>query len=290
MITRDIPIKDIKVIENIRLKDKGLDKEKNFLMQSIKDNGLLQPIGVKESTIGYTLIWGFRRLDACKKLGFRSIPAVIFVTKDEELTEEEFFVLNATENLQRRNNTLLEFGRVCAILKKTMSSGEIAIKLGVPKSRVESALVEISRIPLKYQRRIKIMNGEKERNGEIPLSVASKIASLRGITDKQKEQLLELVMREETESVKITGIASLMKKGMTFNQAKEALGRYRTVNLKVMVDYKKFKEYVKDEGVSESDILLKALNLYFKDDEFAINLSERRGLSRIKSEDEVQEL
>ena len=66
MKIQEIPIKEIKILDNIRQIIK--EQEMPYLMQSIKENGLLQPIGVKADKVGYTLIWGFRRLMAYKKL------------------------------------------------------------------------------------------------------------------------------------------------------------------------------------------------------------------------------
>jgi ParB family transcriptional regulator, chromosome partitioning protein len=112
MLIRDIPISEINRKENIRqiVKDDSISS----LMQTIKDNGLLQPIGVKETKQrDYLIVWGNRRLEACTKLGWKTIPAVIFSDADEEMTEEQFFVINAIENLQQRPNTLFELGRIC---------------------------------------------------------------------------------------------------------------------------------------------------------------------------------
>ena len=272
MIIKEIPIKEIKIQENIR--QKNLIENIPELMQSIKDNGLLQPIGVKENHADYTLIWGFRRLQACKKLGWKTIPATIFVEKDEELTEEEFFVLNATENLQRRQNTLLEFGRICKILKRTLSSGEIAKRLGVPKSRVESALIEISRIPKKWQSKIRIMGGEKEKAGDIPLTTASTVVGLRGVTEEQKEKLLEHVSLNEASGQQIIAIGSLMKGGFNFNEAKNKIKDYKVISFKVLVNQKKFDE-LKKSYKTEIELLTNALNNFAKDETFCFKIAEK---------------
>jgi ParB/RepB/Spo0J family partition protein len=278
MNIKEIPIKEIKILENIRqtLKEEAMP----YLMQSIKENGLLQPIGVKEENNGYTLIWGFRRLLAFKKLGYKMIPAVIFIKKDEELSEEEFFVLNATENMQRKPNTLLEFGRVCTILKRTMSNGEIASRLGVPRQRVESALVEINRIPKKWHKKIKMLGNGEERKGDIPLSLASKIGSLRNITTHQKEQLLNWVAKDEIEVIKMQNVASLMKKGLSFSESKNSINKYKTIHFKVMVNIEKF-DKLRENYNSEFDLIIDAINKLAKDD-IALRINDRQESVRIK--------
>ena len=47
------------------------------LAQSIKENGLLQPVTVRRENGGYTLIAGERRLRACKLAGLKEIPAIV---------------------------------------------------------------------------------------------------------------------------------------------------------------------------------------------------------------------
>jgi ParB/RepB/Spo0J family partition protein len=258
MKIEDIAIKDIHIRENIR--QQGFDNIAE-LMQSIKDYGLMQPIGVKKEDDYYELIWGSRRLQASKKLGWKSIPAVIFIESEQELSEEEFFILNATENLQRRQNTLLEFGRVCKILRKTLSTSEIATRLGVSKSRVENALIEIQRIPKKWQGRIRIMEGEKEKKGDIPLGVASSVARLRGLDETHKDKLLEHISKNDASAFEIVNLASLMKSGKTFEEAKKAIKDYRPMGFKVLVHNDKYEKYKEEKGYkSDNELITEAIN------------------------------
>jgi ParB-like chromosome segregation protein Spo0J len=53
-----------------------------LLIESIKDVGLLQPIGIRPNK---TLIYGGRRLEACKRLGMTTIAAVICETLDDDI-------------------------------------------------------------------------------------------------------------------------------------------------------------------------------------------------------------
>jgi ParB family chromosome partitioning protein len=69
MTTKTIQIEDVKVGERFR-KDLG---DVQALAKSIEELGLLQPIVVNEAT--NELIAGHRRLEACKLLGWKEIPA-----------------------------------------------------------------------------------------------------------------------------------------------------------------------------------------------------------------------
>jgi ParB/RepB/Spo0J family partition protein len=259
MIVKDIFINDIKVGENIR---QILDDENiKDLMQTIKDNGLLQPIGVKETTKGsYMIIWGNRRLNACKKLGWKTISAVIFSEKDEDMSEEQFFVINAIENLQQKPNSLFELGRICKILRKTMSIGEIAVRLGIPKSRVDNALIEMSRIPPNWQKKIRIMGDGTQKKGDIPMITASKVARLRGLTNKDKNKLFKHISKNEETVQNVELIGSLMKSGKDFNQAVKATGKYRAIDIKVFVNRKKFDKVLVDYNNNIIDLVIDALN------------------------------
>ncbi len=74
-------------------------EEQTELMESIRANGMLVPIIVRSSSAGkYEIISGHRRVEACKKLGIDTIPAIV-----KELTNEEAVIAMVDANLQREN-------------------------------------------------------------------------------------------------------------------------------------------------------------------------------------------
>ena len=79
---------------------KEFDGEKlHELAQSIKENGVIQPIIVRQSpVIGYEILAGERRYRASLLAGLRSIPAVV-----KQLSDQEMMVQSIIENLQREN-------------------------------------------------------------------------------------------------------------------------------------------------------------------------------------------
>jgi len=66
------------------------------LTKSIKASGLLQPIMVKPSGENYELVFGLHRLEACKRLGWRKIQAIV-----KPVSDEEAFLASLIENIQR---------------------------------------------------------------------------------------------------------------------------------------------------------------------------------------------
>lgn len=98
MQVKEIPIEDISISElNVRKASKE-DQELNTLANSIQENGLLQPIIVKQQKDNkFKLIAGQRRYNACNVLNWHSIPAVIIENADEL----KVLTLSTVENLQR---------------------------------------------------------------------------------------------------------------------------------------------------------------------------------------------
>ena len=71
-------------------------EELNELAQSIKEQGVIQPVLVRKDDTGYELIAGERRLRAAKLAGFEKIPAIVKDVSDIELLE-----MSIVENIQR---------------------------------------------------------------------------------------------------------------------------------------------------------------------------------------------
>lgn len=123
-----IKIGNIKHIENSRMREKD---DVSDLMQDIEQHGLLEPVGIRESD--KALIFGNRRVKAYEKLGYEEIEADFF----DDVSDEELLILNLSENIKRKKIGSIEIGRICNMLvERGMTSSEIAVKLGISKSRV----------------------------------------------------------------------------------------------------------------------------------------------------------
>ena len=72
------------------------EQELAALAQSIRENGLLQPVSVRRTPEGYQLVAGERRLRACKMAGMQQIPAILW-----DCGEERTAALGLLENIQR---------------------------------------------------------------------------------------------------------------------------------------------------------------------------------------------
>lgn len=73
------------------------------LSDSIKENGVFQPILVRQSIIGYEIISGERRYRASKLAGLSTIPAIVYDFDDQQMME-----VAIVENVQREDLSVVE--------------------------------------------------------------------------------------------------------------------------------------------------------------------------------------
>lgn len=265
MEIKEIDIDDIKVIENIR--QKSLGEDLNELMASIKQSGLMQPIGVREKRNGYTLIWGYRRVQAFKKLGYKTIPAVIFVGQEDNLSEEDFLIMNASENIHRKNVDMIELGRICNLLhKQGLSYAEIAVRLSIPLVRVENSINQFFGVPKNYRDKISLLSyGKKKVPGKIGSSIASSILGLRGAKGKDRERVFDWARKEGKGHMDIRVLNHFLKnEEMTVKQAMKASEQYQELSIKLAVNRKIYADILNNKGYRNSkEIVKKLLNKKF---------------------------
>ena len=141
----DIPLVNLEIgMSQVRLS--GVDNEIDELADSIKKNGLLEPIlvGPRDDNGKYEIILGQRRVLAHERLGLETIKAGIL---SEHVSEIEAKVLSVTENLIRRPLSRKDLIDVCTHLHRHYGSmRDVADETGLPYEKV--------RIYVKYERLI----------------------------------------------------------------------------------------------------------------------------------------
>ena len=107
------------------------------LASSIKENGLLQPITLRETFTGYELIAGERRYRACKSLNMEKIPAIII-----EAGEVKTATLALIENIQREDLSAIEEanGYLQMIRLTGLTQSELAEKVGKTQSTIANKI------------------------------------------------------------------------------------------------------------------------------------------------------
>jgi len=118
---------------------KYFDKEAlEALAESIKENGLLQPIIVREyADERYQIIAGERRFRASKMAGLDEIPAVILDKSDREAAE-----LSLIENIQRENlNPVEEALAYRALIENhSLTQEELSERIGKSRSAIANSM------------------------------------------------------------------------------------------------------------------------------------------------------
>ncbi len=161
------------------------------LADSIRQHGILQPLSVRRSGLGYELIAGERRLRAAEQAGITDIPCIIMSMDDRESG-----MAAMVENLQRQDLDFIEEAMGISNLLRVhdMSQEQIARLLGKSQSAIANKL----RI-LKHSE---------------PVLTALREANL---TERHARALLKLRSEEE----KLSAIAEIAKQSMSVARAEK---------------------------------------------------------------------
>ena len=107
------------------------------LTDSIKQNGILQPLLVRRSGDHYEIVAGERRYQAARAAGLTEVPVVI-----REISDDDVFKLALIENLQRSDLTPLEEARGYRqlIKDKGLTQEELAKILSKSRSAITNTI------------------------------------------------------------------------------------------------------------------------------------------------------
>ena len=158
------------------------EQELAGLAQSIRENGLLQPISVRRVEGGYELVAGERRLRACKMAKMHTIPAILCDYPDERTA-----VLGLLENLQREDLNPFEQaqGLRDVIVLWDCTQAEAAKRLGMAQPTLANKLRLLQLTA--DQRQFVLDNGLTERHAR---------AVLRLPENRRSEALIMIAKRK----------------------------------------------------------------------------------------------
>ena len=107
------------------------------LAESIKKDGLLQPILVRKTDDGYQIIAGERRWQACKRVGMKTVSVRI-----KEASDYDTIALALVENLQRSDLNPIEeaYGYRRMMEHGKMTQSEVAQAVSKGRSTIANAL------------------------------------------------------------------------------------------------------------------------------------------------------
>jgi ParB family transcriptional regulator, chromosome partitioning protein len=199
------------------------------LKKSILTNGLIQPITVRRTPEHkYQLISGERRLQACKEIGFKEIPAYII----DVATDELMLALALIENIQREKLNAIEVGSAYKRLMDEchLTQEQIAERVGKDRTTIANT-IRLLRLPQKIQNALiqdKITSGHARalinlENEALQLQLLENILS-KNLSVRKVERLV----RELNE-----GGTRKIKKSPTYEEGKVS---FITANLRDIED------------------------------------------------------
>ena len=183
---------------------KEFSKEKiEELAQSIKENGLIQPIIVRQSpVIGYEILAGERRYRASIAAGLSEVPVII-----KNLSDQDMMIHSIIENLQREDlNPIEEAKAYQSLIDKGYTHADIAEKMGKSRPYITN-LVRLLTLP-------DFILTEVEA-GKLSQAHARLLIQLS--TDEQKK----LLYRIQTEDLSVRQVEYLLKEEKNKKKIKE---------------------------------------------------------------------
>ena len=136
------------------------EEELSGLSESIRCNGILQPLSVRRTTCGnYEIIAGERRFRACKQAGLEYVPCIVM-----DVDEQKSAILAILENIQRHDLSFFEQaeGIMRLIEEWGVTQEEAALRLGKAQSTIANKL-RLLKIPPFLRHKI-LENGLTERH------------------------------------------------------------------------------------------------------------------------------
>lgn len=120
------------------------EDELESLAESIRSQGLIQPIVVTPEGGSWTILAGERRWRAARRAGLDTVPVVV----RERVSEQQRLELALVENLQRSDLDPIEEAEAYRTLREEfgMSQGEVAQSVGKARSTVTNSL-RLLRLP-----------------------------------------------------------------------------------------------------------------------------------------------
>ena len=153
------------------------------LANSIRTHGVIQPLVLTrgETHNQYTIIVGERRLQAARKIGLQTVPAII-----REVSEQEILEMALVENVQRTDLSPLETAKAYRQLAEDFGLSQEVIAHRVGKSRVSISntirLLKLSKSVLRALSEEKITEGHARSLLALP-TAKSQATSLKHIIE-----------------------------------------------------------------------------------------------------------
>ena len=210
------------------------DEALQELAQSIKEQGIIQPVTVRKLGYNrYQLISGERRLRASKIAGLAKIPAFIRIANDEQMLE-----LALIENIHRENLNAIEVAISYQRLidECNLTQEQLSDKIGKSRSAIANFL-RLLKLPAEIQIAL--------RDGHISMAHARALINV-----EDKEAQLKLLQQ-------------IIEDGLNVRQTEDLASKAKT-NVEENKEQRKQTNYLPDHFKAQIKTLSQALNTKVK--------------------------
>ena len=241
-----ISIKEI--VSNRYQPRRSFDQNKiDELAQSIRGNGLIQPIIVRRHGEKFEIIVGERRFRAVKQAGLTEIPAVI-----KEYPQDKLFDITLIENIQREDlNPIEEANAYKMILERDrITQEEFSNRIGKSRSYIAN-MIRILELPDDIQ--------DYVSRGTISVGQAKALMSLRSRSEQEiivrriiNEKLTVREVERITKKSDVPRGTKVIEKDPHIERIEERL-RSR-LGTKVTLNYRKGRGFIKIAFYSNDEL------------------------------------
>lgn len=220
----EIPLKDIR--PNPYQPRKSFDEDSlNELGRSIKVDGLIQPIVVKEDIDGYIIIAGERRFRASKLMKLKTIRAIVLNSDEQKMRQ---FAL--IENIQRDELNAIELAYAYSELLKLHNITHEELSNVIHKSRTH--ITNTIRLLQLSQKTHKALIDKKITAGHAKVLV--------GLDEKQQQLVVNSIIGQK---LSVREVENIIKNMKSIDDSKKA-----DLVLKKTFDFSSIKDKMKKMG------------------------------------------
>ena len=239
---------------------KDFDQEElNELAQSIKENGIIQPIIVRNTDDMYQIVAGERRWRAAQIAGLDKVPVIIKYLNDFEMMQ-----IALIENVQREDLNPMEEALAYKRLTEefNLKQDEIASKVGKSRSTVANAM-RLLNLPVDVQKFVSeglISSGHARAllsltSKDMIIKLAEKIVS-KGLSVRQTE---EIIKEMNNSKVNITTVVTKTSKDPNIIDLENSIQKILGTKVKMVGNYSKGKIEINYYSSDDLDRLIEMI-------------------------------
>lgn len=225
------------------------------LTQSIRANGLVQPIVVRKKGSSYELVAGERRWRASQRAGLQKIPAIIKDVSDDKLLE-----LALIENIQRQELNAIEEAKAYKKLIETLGLTQELVAERVGKNRTFiTNYMRLLKLPEDIQHLVseeKLSAGHARallmlENSDSQRQLAKNIIEM-SLSVRETERAVKRVARGASETVEKKQVKPILNANMKAAEVK--LRRHFGTQVKIVPDGRGTGGRIELEYYSDADL------------------------------------